>query len=156
MRLVIRPGKPEGSRPFFAIYDDTGAVCSGTVRLLGIPALVAMFLRGAAGHKDDEVMGLKRGTGPMYLKVRALIEASPLPWTWGMIRDWMGWSDGHASIYLVYLVTSGYIWRIEKGLYGPISQRPRQRLRTVPPPRVTVMPASVITDEVLKRYGFNL
>lgn len=90
---------------------------------------------------------IKKGTGPSYLRAREAVDTSPLPWTWAMIRDWMLWSDGQASKYLVEMVIQGYIWRIEKGLYGPISAKPLFRHRG---------PKVIVTDEMLARYGFNL
>lgn len=92
----------------------------------------------------------------MYDEVVRLLNESPMPWTWAMLRDWMGWSDSKASVYLNGMVSSGRIGKIEVGVYTAKHRVPLQ------PPPMTVEPvqrlpfALTITDDMLARYGYKL
>jgi hypothetical protein len=87
---------------------------------------------------------------PMQKALVSLLQASPLPWTSQMLCDWFGFKGGQ----IIKVAHEAHrIWRMEYGMYTAIENRPCEcePVKREPPKRLTI-----VTDDMLTRYGFNL
>jgi hypothetical protein len=85
------------------------------------------------------------------------LDASPMPWTFGMLQAWIPTMVGSRSIIMA--AETMRIWRIERGMYASAKYRPRKWPVAHPARRATMSPRGpndVITDDMLARFGFNL
>lgn len=98
-------------------------------------------------------------TSPLYCAVADLLEASPLPWSATMLREWFGWSEYKANKYPYYMAARGYITKVAPGMFTANGRVPVE-IPALPPLSTATFssrgPSDVITDEVLARYGYNL
>lgn len=79
-----------------------------------------------------------------------------------MVADELGITVGHAGQRLIQCVVKGRLWRCSAGMYTSIDRRPPWR---VDEDNITVSgnvtysprgPDDFVTDDMLKRFGYNL
>lgn len=62
-----------------------------------------------------------------------LLDRSPMPWNYSMLRDWFGGNIGDA---IIYAAQTKRIWRIERGMYTSAKH----------------YGSIIVTDEMIARY----
>lgn len=105
-----------------------------------------------------------RKPAPVQMELMQILLESPLPWATEMIRGWLGLTERRCTKLLLAMRTAGRIWNVEKGFYTAIEHY-RETRENVQSPEATTYrtatfsprgPSDVITDDMLKRYGYNL